>query len=245
MALLAVNDLKKYFGGLHAVDGVSVQVQEGDLVGLIGPNGSGKTTLLNMLSGHLHPDSGNITLDGRDVLGLGPAGFTRRGILRMFQLTRVFNRMCAFDNLIACGLALGMKEHAAYERAGQLLDELELTRVMYLDAGQLSGGQRKLLEFGCCFMTTPRIALLDEPFAAVHPVMRKTMSAFVRRRNEAGQTFVLVSHDMQTIVDLCPRSVCLNAGKVLAAGETKQILQSPAVIEAYLGGDTTHEAHHD
>jgi branched-chain amino acid transport system ATP-binding protein len=244
MTLLAADDLKKHFGGLRAVDGVSIEVRQGELLGLIGPNGSGKTTLLNMLSGHLLADSGAIRLDGTNIAGQGPLRFTRLGILRMFQMTRVFNRMCAFDNLVVCGLALGMKEKPAHERAGLLLDELELTRVMYLDAGQLSGGQRKLLEFGACFMVAPRIALLDEPFAAVHPVMRQTMSAFIRKRNQSGQTFVLVSHDMPTIVDLCPRSVCMNAGKVLAEGETQSVLQSTPVMEAYLGGDANQETGH-
>lgn len=245
MTLLAVKDLQRRFGGLRAVDGVSLEIHEGDLLGLIGPNGSGKTTLLNMMSGHLHPDSGTIRLNDRDILGLGPMQFTHLGILRMFQMTRVFNRMCAFDNLVVCGIALGMKESPAHERAQELLEELELTRVMYLDAGQLSGGQRKLLEFGACFMVKPRVALLDEPFAAVHPVMRQTMARFIRKRNAAGQTFVLVSHDMPTIVDLCPRSVCMNAGKVLAEGPTHDVLQSTAVMEAYLGGDEPAETRHD
>ncbi|TAN29895.1 MAG: ABC transporter ATP-binding protein [Castellaniella sp.] len=244
MTLLTVDQLKKHFGGLRAVDGVSLEVREGELLGLIGPNGSGKTTLLNMMSGHLHADSGALRLDDKNILGLGPMRFTRLGILRTFQMTRVFNRMCAFDNLMVCGIALGMKEAAAEKRAEALLEELELTRVMYLDAGQLSGGQRKLLEFGACFMVTPRIALLDEPFAAVHPVMRQTMAQFIRKRNAAGQTFVLVSHDMPTIVDLCPRSVCMNAGKVLAEGPTHEVLQSNAVMEAYLGGDEAEETPH-
>jgi branched-chain amino acid transport system ATP-binding protein len=221
-----------------------MEVREGELLGLIGPNGSGKTTLLNMLSGHLKADGGAIQLDGQNILGLGPTRLTRLGILRMFQMTRVFNRISAFDNLVVCGLALGLKESQAYARATELLDELALTHVMYLDAGQLSGGQRKLLEFGACFMVPPRIALLDEPFAAVHPVMKEIMSDFIRRRNNAGQTFVLVSHDMPVIVDLCPRSVCMNAGKVLAEGKTQDVLQSTPVIEAYLGEDAAQEDQH-
>ena len=233
--LMQIRDVEKRFGGLRAVDGVSMDVHEGELLGLIGPNGSGKTTLLNILSGHLAADRGQVLLDGRSVLGLGPTALTRLGILRMFQMTRVFNRISAFDNLIVCGLAMGLSEAAAGVRAAELLEELKLEPVMFLDAGQLSGGQRKLLEFGACFMAPPRIALLDEPFAAVHPVMKETMSEFIRRRSSAGQTFVLVSHDMPVIVDLCQRSVCMNAGKVLADGPTSEVLQSAAVIEAYLG----------
>lgn len=244
MALMQIRDIEKRFGGLRAVDGASMDVHQGELLGLIGPNGSGKTTLLNVLSGHLAADSGSVLLDGKSVLGLGPTRLTRLGVLRMFQMTRVFNRMSAFDNLVVCGLALGLNEHQSYARATELLGELKLTPVMYLDAGQLSGGQRKLLEFGACFMVPPRIALLDEPFAAVHPIMKETMSAFIRRRNEAGQTFILVSHDMPVIVDLCPRSVCMNAGKVLAEGATHDVLRSRAVIEAYLGEEADEEEHH-
>jgi ABC-type branched-subunit amino acid transport system ATPase component len=112
--------------------------------------------------------------------------------------------------------------------------------VAYLDAGQLSGGQRKLLEFGMCFIEPPRVALLDEPFAAVHPVMRETMAGFIRRRNAQGQTFLLVSHDMPIVVELCHRTACMNAGRLIAVGATRQILQDRAVIEAYLGSGFEH-----
>lgn len=245
MPLLQITAIEKRFGGLRAVDGAGMDVQEGELLGLIGPNGSGKTTLLNVLSGHLRADAGQVLLDGRPVAGLGPTRLARLGIQRMFQMTRVFNRVSAFDNLLVCGLAMGLDEGRAAGRAGQLLDELRLAPSMHLDAGQLSGGQRKLLEFGACFMVPPRIALLDEPFAAVHPVMKEIMSAFIQRRNEEGQTFILVSHDMPVVVDLCPRAVCMNAGKVLADGPTQEVLRAPAVIEAYLGEDATAEAGHD
>ncbi|WP_028355348.1 ABC transporter ATP-binding protein [Bordetella petrii] len=245
MPLLQITAIEKRFGGLRAVDGAGMDVQEGELLGLIGPNGSGKTTLLNVLSGHLRADAGQVLLDGRPVAGLGPARLARLGIQRMFQMTRVFNRVSALDNLLVCGLAMGLDESRAVARAGQLLDELRLAPSAHLDAGQLSGGQRKLLEFGACFMVPPRIALLDEPFAAVHPVMKEIMSAFIQRRNAEGQTFILVSHDMPVVVDLCPRAVCMNAGKVLADGPTQDVLRAPAVIEAYLGEDATAEAGHD
>ncbi|MNL26192.1 Lipopolysaccharide export system ATP-binding protein LptB [compost metagenome] len=188
-----------------------------------------------MLSGHLRADKGSVQLDSRSVLGLNPTQLTRLGVLRMFQMTRVFNRVSAYDNLLVCGMAMGLTESRATDRAVELLEELKLMPVMHLDAGQLSGGQKKLLEFGACFMVPPRIALLDEPFAAVHPVMKETMGAFIRNRNNSGQTFILVSHDMPVVVDLCRRSVCMNAGKVLADGPTHEVLRAPAVIEAYLG----------
>jgi branched-chain amino acid transport system ATP-binding protein len=199
-----------------------------------------------VLSGHLQADAGEVRLDGRSVLGLDPTQLTRLGVLRMFQMTRVFNRVSAFDNLVVCGLALGLDEDQAGRRAVELLEELKLTHVMHLDGGQLSGGQKKLLEFGACFMVPPRVALLDEPFAAVHPTMKEIMATFIRQRNARGQTFVLVSHDMPVVVELCKRSVCMNSGKVLADGPTQQVLNDPAVIEAYLGADAeSEEQEHD
>lgn len=235
-ALLSVEGVTKRFGGLVAVADVSFGIAAGELVGLIGPNGSGKTTLLNIMSGHLSSDQGTIRLDGEPCSGFKPQRLARRGLMRMFQLTRIFPRMNVLDNLLVGGRALGLSAEEARERANALLEELQIAHVRHLDAGQLSGGQMKLLEFGCCFMRTPRLALLDEPFAAIHPTMKEIMSSFIRTRHKEGQTFVLVSHDMPVIVELCPRSICMNAGRVLADGATSDVLSAPAVIEAYLGG---------
>jgi branched-chain amino acid transport system ATP-binding protein len=234
--LLAVQGITKRFGGLVAVADVSFDIAPGELVGLIGPNGSGKTTLLNIMSGHLSADQGAIRLDGEPCTGMKPQRLARRGLMRMFQLTRIFPRMNVLDNLLVGGRALGLAADEARRRANALLEELKIVHVRHLDAGHLSGGQMKLLEFGCCFMRTPRLALLDEPFAAIHPTMKEIMSSFIRARHAEGQTFVLVSHDMPVIVELCPRSICMNAGRVLADGRTSDVLAAPAVIEAYLGG---------
>lgn len=243
MSLLKTDSLCKHFGGVAAVDQVSVAVESGEILGLIGPNGSGKTTLLNILSGFLAPDSGSVLLADEAVTGMTPVALARRGLLRMFQMSRVFTRISALDNMLTAALAMGLTEREAEQRAAALLEELTLSHVRYLDAGQLSGGQRKLLEFGMCFIEPPRIALLDEPFAAVHPVMRETMARFIRRRHTLGQTFVLVSHDMPIIVDLCQRAVCMNAGRVIAEGQTRAVLESTAVIEAYLGSSVGASAH--
>jgi ABC-type branched-subunit amino acid transport system ATPase component len=234
--LLSVQGVTKRFGGLVAVADVTFDIAPGELVGLIGPNGSGKTTLLNIMSGHLSSEQGTIRLDGEPCTGLKPQRLARRGLMRMFQLTRIFARMNVLDNLLVGGRALGLDAEEANARANALLEELQIAHVRHLDAGQLSGGQMKLLEFGCCFMRTPRLALLDEPFAAIHPTMKEIMSRFIRARHAEGQTFVLVSHDMPVIVELCPRSICMNAGRVLSDGATSQVLAAPAVIEAYLGG---------
>jgi branched-chain amino acid transport system ATP-binding protein len=239
MSCLTVENVCKRFGGLKALDHVSLAIDDGELVGLIGPNGSGKTTLVNILSGHLVPDSGRVTLHDRPIEGCRPEALARQGIMRTFQLTRVFPRMSVLDNLIVTGCALGLTDGAAELRARTLTNDLSLARVVDLDAGHLSGGQLKLLEFGCCFMVPPRIALLDEPFAAIHPTMKEIMAGFIRRRHAEGQTFMIVSHDMPVIVELCPRTVCMNAGAVIADETTRAVLTDPVVIEAYLGEAAT------
>jgi branched-chain amino acid transport system ATP-binding protein len=235
MSLLRTEGLSKHFGGVAAVEDLALAVEPGEIFGLIGPNGSGKTTALNMLSGFLEPGGGKVWLADEEVTRMKPAALARRGLLRMFQMTRVFPRICAFDNLLTAGLARGLAEAESTRRAAALLAELTLENVQYLDAGQLSGGQRKLLEFGMCFMEPPRIALLDEPFAAVHPVMRETMAKFIRSRNQQGHTFLVVSHDMPIVVDLCRRAACMNAGRLIAVGPTREVLEDRGVIEAYLG----------
>jgi len=235
MTCLIIDRVSKSFGGLKALDNASFSINAGELIGLIGPNGSGKTTLINVLSGHLAYDSGAVSLDDRSIEGLRPEALARLGVLRTFQLTRAFPRMSALDNLLVAGCALGLSQGEANARARQLIEDLSLTRIVNLDAGHLSGGQLKLLEFGSCFMVPPRIALLDEPFAAVHPSLKEIMAGFIRRRHADGQTFMLVSHDMPVIVELCPRTVCMNAGRVIADESTRAVLTDAVVIEAYLG----------
>src|SRR5205085_10019551 len=146
-------------------------------------------------------------------------------------------RMSALDDLLATGCALGLSRSTASSRASAILEELGLSRVSNLDAGHLSGGQQKLLEFGCCFLVPPRIALLDEPFAAVHPTLKETLAGYIRKRHAEDQTFLVVSHDMPVVAELCVRTVCMNAGKVIADGPTRAVLSDPKVIEAYLGGE--------
>jgi len=235
MSLLTIENLSIRFGGVAAVDHVGFEVPEGGILGLIGPNGSGKTTVLNLLSGFLSPASGTVRLRGDDITGWTADRLAQRGVLRMFQMTRVFARMSAFDNLLTAGMARGLSEAESTRRAHALIEELTLGPVQYLDAGQLSGGQRKLLEFGMCFIEPPLLAMLDEPFAAVHPVMREVMARFIRSRHAQGATFLLVSHDMPIVVDLCQRAVCMNAGRVIAAGDIHAVLRNHDVIEAYLG----------
>ncbi len=241
--VLATQSVCKAFGGLKAVNNVTVSIRDGELVGLIGPNGSGKTTLLNMLSALLSPDSGEILLDQRPVQRIKADALARLGVARMFQLTRVFRQMSVLDNLMTSGFAQGMDSVSARERAETLLRELKLIDLINLDAGSLSGGQQKLLEFGSCFMSRPRVALLDEPFAAIHPTMKETMSEFIVRRHQEGQTFIVVSHDMPIVSELCKRSICMNAGEIICDGATADVLNDAVVIEAYLGDTSSTEAH--
>ena len=236
MSFLEIDGVSLRFAGLLAVDQVSLRIDEGEMVGLIGPNGSGKTTLLNVLTGHYAPDSGSVRLQGRSIHGLRPNRITRLGIARMFQLTRLFRRLSTLDNLITAGCAVGLGYDAAQARADALIEELGLGEVRDEDGAHLSGGQQKLLEFGCMFMGAPRLAVLDEPFAAIHPTMREIMVRIIKDRHAQGQTFLLVSHDLPAVLDLGPRLVVMNAGSVIAEGAPESVLNDREVIEAYLGG---------
>lgn len=233
--LVEVRRLQKRFGSLKAVNEVSFSIGRGELIGLLGPNGSGKTTVLNMMSGLLRPDGGRIDLAGRPVAGMSADEVARAGMIRMFQLTRVFAQMTVLENMLVSGFALGLDRASATNRADELLADLKLHGFREAFASDLSGGQQKLLEFACCFMREPKVALLDEPFAAIHPTMRQVLADYIRRTNAAGQAYVVVSHDMPVVVDLCSRAICLAAGSVLADGPTAEVLREPSVVEAYLG----------
>ena len=236
MSFLEIDGVSLRFAGLLAVDQVSLRIDEGEMVGLIGPNGSGKTTLLNVLTGHYAPDSGSVRLAGRSIHGLRPNQITRLGIARMFQLTRLFRRLSTLDNLITAGCAVGLGYDEAQARADALIEELGLGEVRDEDGAHLSGGQQKLLEFGCMFMGAPRLAVLDEPFAAIHPTMREIMVRIIKDRHAQGQTFLIVSHDLPAVIDLGPRLIVMNAGSVIAEGAPESVLTDREVIEAYLGG---------
>lgn len=234
--LLALSDLSKSFGGIRAVDGVTLGVAPGELVGLIGPNGSGKTTLLNLITGFYRPERGTVRLLGRNIAGHRPNEVFRAGVVRMFQQVRVFRRLSARKNLEVAGRAAGLKAVAAREQAVKVLEYLGLAAHVDHDVGELSGGQQKLVEFGGCFMSEPKLVVLDEPFAAIHPTVKQLMVEVIGERHAAGQAFIVVSHDIPAIMRLCPRTVCMNAGAVIADGPTEQVMADRAVVEAYLGG---------
>lgn len=235
-ALLALSGLRKSFGGILAVADVTLAIAPGELVGLIGPNGSGKTTLLNLITGFYPPEHGRVRLLDRDVSGQPPDAIFRAGLTRMFQQVRVFRRLTALQNLEVAGRAAGLSAAAARQRASRLLERLGLAPHAGDEVGALSGGQQKLVEFGGCFMSEPRLVVLDEPFAAIHPTVKQVMVDVIGERHAAGQAFLVVSHDIPAIMRLCPRTVCMNAGAVIADGPTEQVMTDRGVVEAYLGG---------
>ncbi|MGE0255341.1 MAG: ABC transporter ATP-binding protein [Alphaproteobacteria bacterium] len=252
-----MRDLRLSFGGIAALDGCSLDVPAGSITGLIGPNGAGKTTLFNAVSGQLRPDAGEVYLDGARVTGLAPHRLFRRGLVRTFQIPRLFEQMTVFDNLLVAaqapadenviasllgtgGLRAGMR--AAAGRADEVLGFLDLGDHRAAYAGTLSGGQKKLLELGRAMMAEPRVVLLDEPGAGVNPtLMVRLVDGIVRLNRERGYTFCLVEHDMELVARLCDPVVVLAEGRVLASGSMAQVRADAAVRAAYLGRAAARE----
>lgn len=239
--LLAVSGIVKTFGGVVALNGVSLSVERGQLVGLIGPNGSGKTTLLNVVSGFYTPDSGTIRYQGRAIARHEPAELARSGIARSFQVTKTFRRLTVLENLLVPGLlGWSVTARAATESALRILADLHLDGLAHQRASHLSGGQAKLLEFGRLMMLEPTLVLLDEPFAGVHPELKGFMHERIRAWSGRGVTIVLVSHDMGSIFGLCRRVVALHNGTLIADGEPERVRRDERVLESYLGEHRFH-----
>jgi neutral amino acid transport system ATP-binding protein len=240
-AALGVHSLTKRFGGVTASDACTFSVGEGVLAGLIGPNGSGKTTVLNMVSGHVRPDSGHVTLFDRPISGKSPTLPYRRGLGRTFQRARVFPSVTVRENMHVSVPTYGTRvlkwgvDTAVEERASQLLEEFQLLRLADVPAGELSYGQQKLLEFAMALMSRPKVLLLDEPTAGVNPVLIGTMEQQIRRLHGEGVTIVVVEHNMEFVMSLCMQIVVLNHGQVLCEGLPDEIQRSELVLDAYLG----------
>jgi ABC-type branched-subunit amino acid transport system ATPase component len=233
---LAAERLSKRFGGVAALNGVSLAVEEGELVGLIGPNGSGKTTLLNLLSGFYTPDSGSAYFRGQRIDGRQPSELAGLGIARSFQITKVFRRLTVLENLLVPGLAApSARIKPVTEKAERILEELTLLRLAAEPAARLSGGQAKLLEFARIMMLDPRLVLLDEPFGGVHPTLKRVMYDTLQAWNARRVTILLVSHDMGSIFGLCRRVVALHNGDIIAAGSPAEVRADARVLDAYLG----------
>jgi len=228
--------LIKRFGGIVANDTVEFAVVEGDLVGLIGPNGSGKTTLINMLTGHLAPDGGEVVVRGREMRGEPAHVYAAMGVARTFQLTQLFGRMTVLENLLVPGLTRPRSRWQAVVRSARnTLDFLNLAHLEQLHAKNLSGGQQKLLELGRCLMLEPAILFLDEPFAGVHPHLRDELIKRIQELHKAGRTFVVVDHDMESILRVSQRLVVMARGRKIADGPPAEVRADQAVLAAYAG----------
>ncbi|WP_341989695.1 ABC transporter ATP-binding protein [Azorhizobium sp. AG788] len=228
---LVVNGVSKRFGGRVALDAASLEVAVGSITGVIGPNGSGKSTLFNMVAGALAPDAGSILLDGRDVTRASPARICREGVGRTFQISRVFAEMTVLENLIA--VAHGLDDSAAVDRALELLELLEITRLRDCWGAELSYGQRKLAEIARALMMSPTLLLLDEPFAGINPRLQNQIVDYLVRLRERGMTLFFIDHEMRIVLDICDQVYVLAEGRVIAHGRPAEVREDPAVLAAY------------
>ncbi len=249
--MIRVENLHKHFGGFHAVDGASLEVTPGSITGLIGPNGAGKTTLFNVIAGVLPPTSGRVYMGDEDITGLPPHALFHKGLLRTFQIAHEFFSMSVRENLMMVpprqagedlwnawfhrGL-IREEEAEIRRRADEVLEFLTINHIAEEKAGNISGGQKKLLELGRTMMTDAKIVFLDEVGAGVNRTLLNTIAdAIVRLNQERGYTFVVIEHDMDFIGRICDPVICMAEGKVLAEGTLDEIKANEAVIEAYLG----------
>ncbi len=241
----------KRFGGVAAVDGVSMKVAQAEIVGLIGPNGAGKTTFFDMLAGEQRPTSGSIALNGVAVEGAPPHARLAHGLARTFQIPRPFPGMTLLENVMLGGQKqsgeriwpnwfqpgrVAREERACRDKAMALLAFVELERLAFEPARVLSGGQRKLLELARALMAEPSLLLLDEPAAGVNPSLLATIVERIADINRQGVAVLVIEHNMDVIVKLCRRVYVMAAGRLLSEGRPADVINDARVVEAYLGG---------
>ena len=251
MAILEVNNLSISFGGLHAVDDFNLTVEKGDLYGLIGPNGAGKTTVFNLLTGVYKPTEGIIRLDGTDITGRSTVEINKAGIARTFQNIRLFKGMPVLDNVkvgfhnhYKYNTLTGILRLPRYRQIENTMDErsMQILEVFGLDgeadklAGNLPYGKQRKLEIARALATEPKLLLLDEPAAGMNPQETAELMETIRFvREEFDMTILLIEHDMKLVSGICEKLTVLNFGRMLAQGDTAEVLADPAVIAAYLG----------
>ena len=255
--MIVVENLHKHFGGVRAVNGASLSIQPKTITGLIGPNGAGKTTLFNVIAGLYQPTSGKVTLDGEDITGLKPHELFHKGVLRTFQLAHEFATLTVRDNLMMVppnqagesllstwfnpGLVRA-KEEEIRAKAEEVIHFLEIEQVANEFAGNLSGGQKKLLELGRTMMVDAKIVFLDEVGAGVNrTLLHKIGDAIIKLNQERKYTFCLIEHDMEFVGRLCDPVICMAEGSVLAEGTIDDVKNNEQVIEAYLGTGLRHK----
>jgi len=250
--VLAVENLAKRFGGLHAVNDCSFEVNDGTITGLIGPNGAGKTTVFNLLTGFSKPDKGTVHLCDEEITGLSPHRVFQKGIARTFQIPREWKEMTVLENLMLVpteqlgeriwnpflrGRLVRKQEHVIRERAHEVLAFMELTELKDEYAGRLSGGQKKLLELAKTMMGEPKLVLLDEPGAGVNRTLLKRLADSIYRLcAEKKTTFLLIEHDMDFVMKLCNPVIVMSEGRKLAEGTPAEVQKKQEVLNAYLGG---------
>ena len=256
--MITINNLTKKFGGFTAVNDASLTIEEGSITGLVGPNGAGKTTLFNVIAGIYRPSNGSVTLDGKDITGLEPHELFHKGLLRTFQIAHEFSTMSVRENLMMVpGGQSGEKlidvwtnpskirkeEALLRKKADEVIEFLEISHVADELAGNLSGGQKKLLELGRTMMVDAKIVFLDEVGAGVNRTLLNTIGdAIIRLNKERGYTFCVIEHDMDFIDRLCDPVIVMAEGGVLAQGTIKEIKSNEQVIEAYLGTGLKNKA---
>lgn len=238
---LAANDVSVEFTGLRALDHVSLSVDTGEIVGLIGPNGSGKTTLINAITGQVKLATGTITIGGTELSGRSPREIALQGVSRSFQIVRLFNTMTVMENVEAAALAKGVSRAVAAERATSLLTELGLTAKSDELGESLSYGDKRRVEIARALAAEPRFLLLDEPAAGMNDAETETLlHTLAELPSKRGLGLLIIDHDMGLIMRLCHRLHVLASGRTIAEGEASQVRSHPAVIEAYLGKGATH-----
>ena len=242
MSLLEAHRVSKSFGGIRALDACSITVEEGAIAGLIGPNGSGKTTLFNVMTGYERVDAGDIRFRGTSITNATPDRIFGLGIGRTFQLTRIFPRLSVIENMHVAvqrkgsrGLLRRWSSSGEQQRALELLDFVGIARLKDMPAGNLSYGQKKLLEFAFILIAEPQVILLDEPAGGVNPTMINHLEERIRMLNRRGVTFLVVEHNMEFVMRLCERVTVIHQGCTVAEGPPTQVRTDPAVLAAYLG----------